>query len=137
MIAAAAGPGRYSWQAMKFTLENSATSNAVTGRAPGEVRIGGQTYRRSLVVSAGILIEDWPVRDSAALTEETLEAVLGLAPEIILLGTGERQVFPDPRLYAAVAARGVGIEVMDNGAACRTYNVLLAEGRNVALALIL
>ena len=122
---------------MKFTLENSATSNAVTGRAPGEVRIGGQTYRASLVVSAGVLIEDWPVRDAAALNEETLEAVLDLAPEIILLGTGERQVFPDPRLYAAVAARGVGIEVMDNGAACRTYNVLLAEGRNVALALIL
>ena len=90
---------------MKFTLENSATSNAVTGRAPGEVRIGGQTYRASLVVSAGVLIEDWPVHDSATLNEEALEAVLGLAPEIILLGTGERQVFPDPRLYAAVAAR--------------------------------
>ena len=63
--------------------------------------------------------------------------MLSLEPEIVILGTGERQVFPEPSLFAAVAGRGVGLEVMDNGAACRTYNVLLAEGRRVALAIIL
>jgi uncharacterized protein len=122
---------------MKFTLENPATVNAITARVPGEVRIAGRPYRSSLVVSASRVIEDWPVRDAALLAEEALEAILRLTPEIILLGTGETQVFPAPRIYAAFAARGVGFEVMDNGAACRTYNVLLAEGRNVALALIL
>jgi uncharacterized protein len=122
---------------MKFTLENSAAVNAVTRRAPGEVHVGGRPYRTSLVISPGQVIEDWPVSDAASLAEEALEAALSLAPEIILLGTGETQIFPEPRLYAAVAARGVGFEVMDNGAACRTYNVLLAEGRNVVLALIL
>jgi uncharacterized protein len=89
------------------------------------------------VISPRRLIEDWPVGDAALLAEEALEAALELAPEILLLGTGERQVFPPPRIYALLASRGVGFEVMDNGAACRTYNVLLAEGRNVALALIL
>jgi uncharacterized protein len=122
---------------MKFTLENSAALNAVTGRAPGEVSIRGRPYRTSLVIGASAVIEDWPVRDAGVLTEDTLEPVLALGPEIVLLGTGERQVFPEPRIYAAVAARGIGFEVMDNGAACRTYNVLLAEGRNVVLALIL
>jgi len=122
---------------MKFTLENSAAANAVTARAPGEVHVAGRPYRASLVVSPARVIENWPVRDAALLAEEALETVLGLSPEIILLGTGERQIFPQPRIYAVIASRGIGFEVMDNGAACRTYNVLLAEGRNVALALIL
>jgi len=137
MIAAETGPGRYSWEGMKFTLENSAAANAVTARAPGEVHVAGRPYRASLVVSPARVIENWPVRDAALLAEEALETVLGLSPEIILLGTGERQIFPQPRIYAVIASRGIGFEVMDNGAACRTYNVLLAEGRNVALALIL
>jgi uncharacterized protein len=122
---------------MKFTLENASTSNAVTARAPGEVRIGGRVFRNSVIVSANAIVEDWPVGDAAALVPEAMEAAFSLGPEIILLGTGERQVFPDPRVQAAVATRGVGLEVMDNGAACRTYNVLLAEDRNVVLALIL
>jgi uncharacterized protein len=121
---------------MKFTLENS-TSNAVTARGPGEVRIGTRLFRQSVVVSAEAILDDWPVRDAAAFIDSAVEAVLGLGPEIIILGTGERQVFPEPRVFATVSARGVGLEVMDNGAACRTYNVLLAEGRRVALALIL
>lgn len=121
---------------MKFTLDDSATANAVTARAPGEVRIAGRSFRESLVVNATVIVERWPVRDVAGLAAQ-LDAVLGLGPEIVILGTGERQVFPEPAVFAAVAARGVGFEVMDNGAACRTYNLLLAEGRNVALALIL
>ncbi len=122
---------------MKFTLENSAALNAVTARAPGEVRIGTRLFRNSVVVSPTVIVEDWQVNDAAQLVEGDIETILGLGPEIVLLGTGERQVFPAPRVHAAIAARGVGFEVMDNGAACRTYNVLLAEGRNVVLALIL
>jgi uncharacterized protein len=121
---------------MKFTLDDNATANAVTGRAPGEVTIAGRIYRRSLVVTVNSIVEDWPVGGVAGV-EASLEAALAQGPDILILGTGERQVFPDPAVFAAVAARGVGFEVMDNGAACRTYNVLLAEGRNVALALIL
>jgi uncharacterized protein len=122
---------------MKFTLENSVATNAVTARAPGEVQVAGRSYRSSVVISPVQLIEDWPVRDAALLAEAALEAVFSLSPEIFLLGTGERQAFPEPRIHALIASRGIGFEVMDNGAACRTYNVLLAEGRNVVLALIL
>jgi uncharacterized protein len=121
---------------MKFTLDSATTTHVVTARAPGEVRIGGRPFQHSLVVSATAIVEPWPVRDVAGVAA-ALEAALDLRPEILILGTGERQVFPEPQVLAAVAARGIGLEVMDNGAACRTYNVLLAEGRNVALALIL
>lgn len=121
---------------MKFTLDNAATAHAVTARAPGEVRIAGRSYQRSLVVNATAIIDPWPVNDVSGIAP-ALDAALELRPEILILGTGERQVFPEPQVFAAVAARGIGLEVMDNGAACRTYNVLLAEGRNVALALIL
>jgi len=121
---------------MKLTQDNSTSTHAVTARAPGEVRIAGRLLRRSLVVSAESLDEDWPVQ---AVTElgSSLEAIFRHRPDIVILGTGESQQFPAPDVFAAVAAQGIGFEVMDNGAACRTYNVLLAEGRRVALALIL
>jgi uncharacterized protein len=121
---------------MKFTQDNGAATHAVTARAPGEVRIGERVLRRSFVVSAEALDEGWPAR-SVEDVASSLEALLRLGPDILILGTGETQQFPDPAVFAAVAARGIGFEVMDNGAACRTYNVLLAEGRRVALALIL
>jgi len=121
---------------MKFTLEDQATVHAVTAREPGQVRIAGRSFTRSLVVNATSILEEWPVVDVAAVPA-ALDAALALGPDILILGTGERQVFPEATVFAAVAARGVGFEVMDNGAACRTYNLLLAEGRNVALALIL
>jgi uncharacterized protein len=121
---------------MKFTQDNSAAAHAVTARTPGEVRIGERVLRSSVVVSADVLDDAWPVRSVAQL-EGSLETIFSLQPEILILGTGETQHFPEPAVYAAVVARGIGFEVMDNGAACRTYNVLLAEGRRVALALIL
>ena len=121
---------------MKFTQDSSGSARAVTARAPGEVRIGDRWLRQSLVVSAESLEENWPVRNIAEL-DTALEGLLRLRPDILVLGTGETQQFPSPLVFATVAAQGIGFEVMDNGAACRTYNVLLAEGRRVALALIL
>ena len=122
---------------MRFTLDRPGHVNLVASYAPGEVRIGERVIVSSVIVTADRLVEDWLVADAAGLSAELLEAVLDLQPEVVVLGTGERQVFPEPALFAAVAGRGVGLEVMDNGAACRTYNVLLAEDRRVALALIL
>ena len=122
---------------MKFTLEQSSRINAVTARSAGEVRVGERVFTSSVIVTADALIPEWAATDAEALSLGSLEAALALKPEILILGTGERQVFPEPRLFAAVTGRGIGFEVMDNGAACRTYNVLVAEGRNVVLALIL
>ena len=121
---------------MRFTPDDNTSTHAVTARAAGEVRIAGRVLRCSLVVSAESLDEDWPVTRVDEL-EPSLEAIFRHRPDIIILGTGETQQFPAPGVFAAVAERGIGFEVMNNGAACRTYNLLLAEGRRVALALIL
>lgn len=122
---------------MKFSLDDSTRLNLVRGYAAGEVRIGGMVHRCSLIVAGDTLVTDWPVRDAALLDVPDLGAIEALAPEVVLLGTGERQVFPPPRLFAHFAGRGIGFEVMDNAAACRTYNVLVTEGRRAVCALIL
>ncbi len=122
---------------MKFSLDDSTRLNLVRGYAAGEVRIGGIVHRHSLIVASDALVADWPVRDPALLDLQDLAAIEALAPEVVLLGTGQRQVFPPPRVFAHFAARRIGFEVMDNGAACRTYNVLVTEGRRAVCALIL
>jgi uncharacterized protein len=122
---------------MKFSLEAPAQVNLIRGYATGEVRIGTGIYRRSLIVAARTLITDWPVSDVTRLDPAEFSAIQNLAPAVVLLGTGERQIFPDPRLFAHFSSLGIGLEVMDNGAACRTYNVLISEGRHAVCALIL
>lgn len=99
--------------------------------------INARRYERSLVVLPGQLIENWAVSDIGALGEDQISFLAGLHMEIILLGTGGELRFPHPRLLRPLALAGIGVEIMDTRAACRTYNVLLAEGRDVAAALIL
>jgi uncharacterized protein len=120
---------------MKLTLHRPAGINLVRGYAPGEVRVGERSVRTSLVVSAGQLITDWPPERIADLRPEHLTAILALEPEIVLLGSGPGQQFPEPAVLAPLLERGVGVEVMDTGAACRTYNVLVSEDRQVVAAL--
>ena len=122
---------------MRFTLDTRPGANLVTGIGPEGVRIGEQWFRGSIILNAAELVPDWPVVDIQALDLDALAPALRLAPEILVLGTGERIRFPDSALYAALAARGIGLEVMDTAAACRTYNVLVAEERPVVAALIL
>ena len=122
---------------MKFTLENERNANVVKAFAPGEIRIGERVYARSLVLSATDVVEDWTPAAAEELDEGDLEPALALEPEVIVLGTGPTLAFPSVKVRAGLAARGVGLEVMDTAAACRTYNVLLLEGRAVVAALIL
>lgn len=122
---------------MRLTLDTDPNANLVTGIGPAGVRIGAQWYASSLIVSAFELLPDWPVRDFAALDLDALAPALALDPGILILGTGDRICFPESALYAGLAARGIGLEVMDTSAACRTYNVLLNEDRPVVAALIL
>lgn len=91
---------------------------------------------RSFVISPHALIEDWPVRDAAALEAGDLETILALEPELILLGTGARQVFPPAEIMGASLSRGIALESMTNDSAARTYHVLAGEGRRVAAAFI-
>lgn len=109
----------------------------VRSYAPGEVRVGDAVLHRSCLISAARVIDDWRPQTLDELSEADLAAVFALQPEIVVLGSGTRQRFPDTRLLAAILARGIGCEVMDTGAACRTYNVLVSESRRAVAALFL
>ncbi len=122
---------------MKFTLESSSRVNLVRAYSRTELRIGEEHIHSSCIVSADRLITDWPPARFEALTREHLEAIFELEPEVVLLGTGQRQRFPPADIRAVFTARGVGLEVMDLGAACRTYNILVQEERHAAAALFL
>ena len=122
---------------MKFTLESSSRVNLVRAYSRAELQIGEAHVRSSCIVSADRLITDWPPARLDALRPEHLQAIFDLEPEVVLLGTGERQCFPPAEIRAAFAARRVGLEVMDLGAACRTYNILVQEERHVVAALFL
>jgi uncharacterized protein len=122
---------------MQFTRENADQANAIVACGDREVRLSGRTLAGSVIVTRDAVIDDWRPPDVTSLSIADFEALLALRPEVVLLGTGARQRLPAPALYADFAARGIGLEVMDNHAACRTYNVLLGEFRDVALALIL
>ena len=121
---------------MKFERDSPDGRNSFTGYGVGYVLVGGKRHAASLVVSADRVIEDWPAASVDALAADHLAAIVELGPEIVLLGTGGAFRFPDAALLAPLYKAGIGVEVMDTPAACRTYNILLAEGRNVVAALI-
>jgi uncharacterized protein len=122
---------------LKIEREQAAGKNLFTGYGDGYVAVNGARHSASLVVSAERLITDWPAASLEALTADHLAAIVELKPEIVLLGSGPTFRFPEPALLAPLYKAGIGVEVMDTPAACRTYNILLGEGRNVIAALII
>ncbi|HZQ61540.1 MAG TPA: Mth938-like domain-containing protein [Casimicrobiaceae bacterium] len=120
---------------MKFHLQSPA-SNLVTGSGPGWIRVGADEYRENVVLGPEGVRTGWAPAGFDALSADDFATLLERKPEVVLLGTGARQQFPHPRLLAALTAARVGVETMDTPAACRTYNILVAEGRNVTAALI-
>jgi uncharacterized protein len=121
---------------MKFHLSTS-TGNTVTGLGAGWVRIGTLEYRTSLVLTPDTVVTEWAPFGFDGLAEADFGRLLGYAPEIVLIGTGATIRFPHPRLTHALTDAQIGFEVMDTAAACRTYNILAAEGRKVVAALII
>lgn len=122
---------------MKLHLAAATGQNRFTGYGMGYVMVNNVRHERSLIVLPDRIVEHWEVADFDALAPEHFEFLLSLQPEIVLLGTGSRLRFPDPRLTQCLAAARVGLETMDTNAACRTYNILMAEGRKVVAALLL
>ena len=122
---------------MKIAHEQLAGKNAVTGYGEGWVEVNRSRHRASLVVSAERLVTDWPATSIDALAADHLAAIVEMRPEIVLLGSGAAFRFPEPALLAPLYRAGIGVEVMDTPAACRTYNILMGEGRNVVAALVL
>jgi uncharacterized protein len=120
---------------MKFTLDARSDIHLIRGYGPGEVRIAELVQHAPCIVTADQLILDWQAHSVATLGVAQLEAIFALKPDLVLLGTGVKQTFPASVIRQAFAARKVGLEVMDLGAACRTYNILVQEERRVAAAL--
>jgi uncharacterized protein len=121
---------------MKFQLDAPGGVNLVRGYGPGQLRIGATTHTASVIVTATTLIDPWRPGTAQDIRAEDLVPLLDLGAEVVLIGTGTRQQFPDPGVLRAFYERRIGVEVMDTSAACRTFNLLVAEGRDVAAALI-
>jgi uncharacterized protein len=121
---------------VKLHLARPTAINVFTAYGEGYVNVNNERFEKSLVVLPERVISDWPATSFDALSAEQLETLAGLGADIILLGTGNRLRFPRPELLRLLVKAGVGVEVMDIHAACRTYNILVAEERKVAAALL-
>jgi uncharacterized protein len=123
---------------MKLTQDLPAGDiNYIRAYAPGRININDRLIKASLVLSPLKLMEDWPPQCLEDISLEHLEPALALEPEILVIGTGRSLVFPDARIMAGIQQRGIGLEVLDTAAACRTYNVLVSENRKVVAALLM
>ena len=120
---------------MKLHASAPTRLNTFTAYGEGYVMVNGERHAASLLVLPERL-EAWPVAGFESLAEEHFARIAALQPELVLLGTGSRLRFPHPRLTTALARAKIGLEVMDLQAACRTYNILMAEERRVAAALL-
>jgi uncharacterized protein len=110
--------------------------NTITGYGDGYVEINKTPYAHAVVLSSDGAISNWPVAAFDDLKADNFAQLVDLKPELILIGTGKRQRFPKPELLKALISAKIGFEIMDSQAACRTYNILVGEGRQVLLALI-
>lgn len=140
---------------MQVSLEVNPGSYAIHAYEPGKIVINlpagmgipspedpnylsqRETLNSSLIISPVKLIRNWPPRSFDELTRAHFEQLSALEPEIVLFGSGSTLRWPDPALLSPLINNGIGVEVMDTGAACRTYNILMADGRNFVAALLM
>jgi uncharacterized protein len=120
---------------VKLHAASAGNANTITAYGDDYVKVNGERRDSSVIVTAEA-VRQWNPRNFDALGAEDFQPLADLGVEIVILGTGARQRFPHPRLTAPLAKARVGVEVMDTKAACRTYNILVAEARKVALALV-
>lgn len=118
-------------------VRNSDGINVVDAYSEGFVVVNKVTYNSSLILCATDIIEDWPPETCSELTPHHLHQVISLDPEIVILGTGSKIIFPDNEIMQPISSNRIGYEIMDTGAACRSYNFLVAEGRHVVAALFM
>ncbi len=121
---------------MKLHLNTNVGQNTIAGHGVGYVQVNQQRIETPLIVSPETLISPWAVNNVESLTFDDFAELIALKPALVVLGSGSKFRFPNPRLMAAFSQARIGFEVMDTGAACRTYNVLMSEGRNVIAALL-
>lgn len=121
---------------MKLHLSDSSGLNVFSGYGEGYVAVNQVRYTDNMIVLPNRIIEYWQASSISQLGMEHFDALLAMQPEIILLGTGTSLQFPDASLMRMILSRGIGFEVMDTQATCRTYNILSSEGRRVAAAIL-
>lgn len=121
---------------MKMVLDDAADLNMVAAYEPGRVKIRGQFHPTPLLIFPRQLDSTWSIATIAELDSKALRSIGGKKPELLIIGTGEKQHFPEPRVFIPLIDAAIGYEIMDNTAACRTYNILLSEGRNAAMLLL-
>ncbi len=122
---------------MSLTLDDNSAKFQIRGYKPGFIQVNETTHTQSIIVSATQLIPDWRPQSFLELTAEDLKIILSLQPAILLIGTGETLSFPPLALYGELINQGIGVEIMNTSAACRTFNALTSEDRNVVAALII
>jgi uncharacterized protein len=122
---------------MKLHATPTQQYQTVTAYDDTGVEINAKHFSHSLIVLPEVAPAPWPVESFDALSASDFDQIDATAPDVVILGTGARQRFIHPKLVSSLTGRRVGVECMDNQAACRTYNILMAEGRKVALALII
>ncbi len=122
---------------MQLTLERPDYAYALRGADGRHALVNERSLEASFIVAPDALVESWPVTDITAMRPADLDPLLALAPEIVLLGSGETQAFPPAEVMAACLQRGIGLEAMTNAAAARTFNVLASEGRRVVAGFVI
>ena len=110
---------------------------AIQSYADGQISISGKRFTQSLIITPERVITDWRPTDFSCLLPEDFTPLVELGPELVILGTGSTQQFPHPSLTQGLMQQSIGLEAMDTAAACRTYNILMAEGRKVVAALFM
>ncbi len=122
---------------MKLHLTTAENNNLITACDIDFIEVNKQRYTQTLIVMPQSLIQDWQVFSFGDLSNEHFRQIADLNPEVVLLGTGATHLFLHPKHYQLLTEKGIALECMSTAAACRTYNILMSEGRNVAAALLL
>jgi len=121
---------------LKLYLADLGDTKMFTAHGVGYVMVNGERFSGSIVVLAEEVRDDWSAAEFDELSEAHFTYFLALKPDVLLLGTGAQQRFPHPRLYRALTDARIGVECMTTPAACRTYNILVAEDRKVVAAIL-
>ena len=122
---------------MKFSEADHSSGHRIDSYGAGWISLAGRRYTESFILTPTDIITPWEPVSLAALRSQHLTPIVDLAPHVVLIGSGKLPALLDPALYAPLLAAGIGVEVMTTAAACRTYNILMAEGRTVVAGLIL
>jgi len=121
---------------MPLAEEKITSRYSISAYTSNDITVNEKQYQQSLILAPNKLISPSPINSLDDLNEHTLQTVLDLNPDVVLLGTGVKQIFPEPRIFALLGEKGIGMEVMNTGALCRTFNILVAEDRDVVAVII-